>query len=521
MRRWRWFLLAALLPVLAYVVLIAEAHWRPKLILYGEMQTYSSQVVVAVDVRNTGFRPIILERAELGGIPETQTSSWVSLAPSCQPCKEDRHAVRFELPLDTPPGQYDLVIHYRYLGWPFKVRRKTRLSEPPPAAQAANPLPCTGEYYDDLRLLEAPSADEVLRCAAEVAPHNAEYRAAVTSWLLEHREAYTGTDQPGHQAFIRTTQLSFGDAKSVAVPDGWSLRDALPSPDGRYVAAHLTDGTVGWWELESGRHGTGKAAGRDLVWHPVIGEFAYISGENEIHLVRVGQTTTHDVLKAPDASGLRYPYWAVQNGPGKLYGRDAAMVLSIADPKGVPQGVVYLPVSRTWERFDANMTPQSWEQLTIPPWIAQPWSPHSGYLVTFSSAGQALIHPSAGTPDLLYPVPARAEVRSLTWSPGGTVLAVLERQESGLVARVLRSFQSNDGPALSIPLVTEQFALSDDGATTFTVSGATVAATNHLTGEETAWSPGGEILGVRLSRSILLIVQADRVIVVRYRQGTD
>lgn len=44
-----------------------------------------------------------------------------------------------------------------------------------------------------------------------------------------------------------------------------------------------------------------------------------------------------------------------------------------------------------------------------------------------------------------------------------------------------------------------------------------MTAKNHLTGDRVSWRLQGEILNVRLTGSALLVVQADRVMVVPYR----
>lgn len=414
---------------------------------------------------------------------------------------------------------------------------------PPPPASAPPRPACSGEFVDDLeRLQEGEEADAVLRCAASVAAREPDfYRASIANWLLLNRATYPGIGQPGYEAFSRATQLAFGEAQVVPAPAGWILRDAAPSPDGRYVAAHLSDGTVGWWALDGSGQDRHKEVGSDLVWHPQEATFAYISGGNRIHVVRL-EPAVHAVLEAPGEENLHYPFWAVPPGEGplSLYGRDPDMVLAIADPvpAGAPRVVAYLPTSREWVQIDGNMTPQTWDQISYPPWIPRPWNPHSGYPVYlrpvavsswFRPEGREVLpdvppmlgHPDAGTPWLFYSLPADAEPLSLTWSPGGWAYAIVERRDSGLVAHILQSFRDYRDRAFSLTLQTEHIAVSDDGATTFTVSGNTVRAKNHLTGEETEWRLEGDILGVRLGRNVLLIVQAELVVVVPYRRAAD
>lgn len=132
--------------------------------------------------------------------------------------------------------------------------------------------------------------------------------------------------------------------------------------------------------------------------------------------------------------------------------------------------------------------------------------------------GRHLLHGDAGSPYLFYAVPTGAEPVSLTWSPAGWAFAVVERRGEGLVAQILRSFKDYNGTQFSLPLEHEHIAISDDGVTTFTVSGATVKAQNQLTGTEVQWHVEGGIIGIRLVRTHLLIALTDRVLVVPYHE---
>lgn len=166
-------------------------------------------------------------------------------------------------------------------------------AQPPVAALLPSAPACTGDYVKDLRRMEEGTDDEFLRCAASFAEVNPSYRAAVAYGLLLNR---SGESLPGYQEFGQVTQLSFGEARTFPVPDGWVLRDAVPSPDGRYVAARLRDGSVGWWLLETGEHERYDVVGYDIVWHPTEAKFATPAGPRRM-------------LSTSSAAGMRGPCW--------------------------------------------------------------------------------------------------------------------------------------------------------------------------------------------------------------------
>ena len=367
-----------------------------------------------------------------------------------------------------------------------------------------------------MRHLEQGEADDLLRCAADVARQDPEYRTATAYWLLVNRDAYPGVGTPGYRAFIDTTRWSFGQPRTVPAPEGWVLRHAQLSPDGRYVAATLADGTVGWWALDGGGQERHDAEGYDVIWHPVEARFAFISGGKQTHVVSVGPDGTHEVLEAPVEHDLRYPYFAAGKGPWRTSAISPDTVLAVTDPTGSPEGVAYHPETGAWEHFPGNMTPMTWEKLIVPPWMTQPWHPHEVLLVTQWVDRPVLGHPDGGTPRLFYRLTEGAEPVSLTWSPGGLAYAVVERRKSGLVANILRSRNDDSGPRFSLGLEHPLIAVSDDSVTTVTVSGSTVIARNHLTGDQDSWRLEGEILNVRLTGSALLIVQPESVVVVPY-----
>lgn len=316
----------------------------------------------------------------------------------------------------------------------------------------------------------------------------------------------------------QTTRLAFGPAQVAPAPTGWRLRDAALSPDGRYVAALLADGAVGWWALDGSGQGRHEVAGYDLRWHPTEARFAFLSAGRRLHLVQVGPEVKHLEVEAPGTGELRYPHFGGENLPTELSGRDPSPLMLVADPAGAPQGFAYLPASDEWATFSVNRTPQTWEQVEIPTWIADPWSPNTDYLVIRFAYGPALAHPDAGTPALFFQPTADAEPLTLVWSPRGHSYAVVERRDGDLVAHLLRLYRDDDGNRFSLPLETEQIALSDDGVTTVTIRVTGVEAKNHLTGKVEHWPVDGEILGLRWGLSHLLIVQAERVIIRSYAQ---
>lgn len=393
---------------------------------------------------------------------------------------------------------------------------------PPPASDSpsdttpVSPAPmCTGEFAVDLDRLRHGPADEVLSCAAEIAAHNPEYRRHIAYWLVVNR-GKVDVVKPGYRAFIDTTRWSFGQPRTVPAPEGWRLRDAQLSPDGRYVAASLADGTVGWFAVDGSGHARHDAQGYDLIWHPAEARFAYISDGRLIHLVSPGPDETHEVLEAPVEHDLRYPYFTMGKGPWTLQGLERGTVVAVVDPQDALDGIAYHPESGTWEHFDGHMIPQTWEKIIVPPWIAQPWHPQEVLLVTLWVDRPVLGHPDAGTPRLFYRLTEGAEPVSLTWSPSGLAYAIVERRDSRLVADILLALRDDPEHRFSLKLESPLIAVSDDGVTTVTVSGSAVTARNHLAGGGVVWHLEGEVVNVRLTGSALLIVQADRVMVVPY-----
>lgn len=376
---------------------------------------------------------------------------------------------------------------------------------------------CTGEAVDDLRRLEEEAPDQVLACAAAMAGENPAYRGALTHWLLLRGEGRRLVGLPGYQAFARTTQLSFDKPQRLVAPVGWQLEEVALSPDGRYVASTLAGGGVGWWALDGSVQERYAGAGKQLRWHPKASLFAYVNEGRELHLVRVGPTPDHQVVMAPGEGRLTYPTWAVQGGRLLPDQPDPELLLAILNPGASPQGVAYSPATGSWSQFAVNRTPQSWAQVTIPPWIAQPWHPQTGYPITLWTDRALLGHPSAGTPELFYRLPKKAEPIALRWSPAGLTYGVVERDERGLTAQILRSFQDDQGERFSVPLTATAFAIADDGATTVTVEGTQVQALNHLTGEAERWQMEGPVLDLQLTRQGLIIQLVDHLVLLRYR----
>lgn len=415
-------------------------------------------------------------------------------------------------PAADPSGQAALSSH--------RARPTATSGGLPSVADCASRYGVAGMAPDVRDLLQRGAADELWACAARRANWDRAYRATIAYELLISGRDEVDTALPGYQAFIRTTGLHFGEARTVPAPDGWVLRDALPSPGGRYVAARLAGDGVGWWALDGSGQERYDAGGFDLVWHPTEEMFAFVSDTNTVHLVQPAGPVIHQVFEAPVEAPLRFPYWALPEGPfADEHRRDPETVLVLADPEGSPVGAVLRPGSGTWERFEAGRVLLPGGAVTFPPWLTQPWNSLSGDYLALDPERMRLLHEDAGSPYLFYQVPADAEPVSLTWSPDGRFFAVVERRDGRFVAQVLRSFQDDTGKRLSIPLESKHLAISDDGITSFTASGQTVSARNHLTGAEHTWHLDGEIRGIRLGRSQLFIVLADRVVVVPFTEA--
>jgi len=370
-------------------------------------------------------------------------------------------------------------------------------------------------------LLQGEASDELWQCAARAATSDCAYRAEVAYELLLTGPETIDTALPGYQAFARTTELQYGEPETFPAPDGWEVLDATPSPTGRYVAARLADGGVGWWALDGSGGERYDAAGFDLAWHPTEERFTFVSDTNSVHLVQPAGPVTHQVFESPVGVPVRYPYWALPEGAfADEYSRDPDSVLALADPEGAPRGLVLRPATGTWAEFDAKRILLPGGEVTFPPWLTQPWASRSGDYLHYDPEGRRLLQADAGSPYVLYHVPADAEPVSLTWSPEGGFLVVVERRDGRLTAQLLRSSQDYMGHHFSVPLENQHIAISDDGVTSFTASDQRVRALNHLTGAETTWSLGGEVRSVRLRRSQLFVALADRVVVVPFTEAS-
>lgn len=371
-------------------------------------------------------------------------------------------------------------------------------------------------------LLQGLPSDELWQCVARTARADRAYRAAVAYDILVTGGERIDTSLPGYQAFARTTELDFGEARNLPAPDGWTLLDALPSPSGRYVAARLAGGGVGWWAVDGSAHERYDAAGYDLVWHPAEDQLAFISDGNRMHLVRPGGPVVHQVFEAPSDAPVRFPYWALQEwhaASGSSY--PPGTVLVLADPEGEPEGLALRPDSGRWERFPAKQIFAPGSEVVFPAWLTQPWSAGSGdYLHVDRERGLVAYPNRGGSAYTFYQVPEDAEPVFLTWSPGAGFFAVVERREGRLAAQLLRASGDYRGEHFSIPLESADIAIWDDGVTAFTAAGQTVTAKNHLTGAERTWQVEGEVRGIRLGRHQLYIILADRLVAAPFTEAT-
>jgi len=365
-------------------------------------------------------------------------------------------------------------------------------------------------------LLQGLPSDELWQCVARTARFDRGYRASVAYDLLLTGLDGIDTSLPGYQAFARTTELRFGEPHTVPAPAGWVLLDATPSSSGRYVAARLADGGVGWWAVDGSRHERYDTVGYDLVWHPAEDQLAFISDGNRLHLVRPEGPLVHQVFQAP-VGGIRFPYWALREwwATGVDHAYPPGTVLALADPEGAPEGLALRPDSGRWERFTAKRILAPGREVIFPDWLTQPWSVWTGDYLHVDPDGGWVAYPNAGGSSyLFYQVQPEAEPVSLTWSPEARFFAVVERRDGQLAAQVLRGSHDYTGTRFTVPLENTQFAVWDDGVNTFSAQGRTVRAQNHLTGAAHTWQVEGEVRSIRLGRDALFIVLDDRLVVV-------
>lgn len=371
------------------------------------------------------------------------------------------------------------------------------------------------------QLVQGLPDDERWRCVARTARFDPTYRAWVAYELLISGLERIDTALPGYQAFARTTELHFEDTRTVPAPEGWALLDALPSPSGRYVAARLADGGVGWWAVDGSGQERYDVDGYDLIWHPEEDQLAFLSDGTRLHLVRPAGPVVHQVFEAPAGAPVRFPYWALQEwwpaGSDRAYPPGTVMVL--ADPEGEPEGLALRPDAGRWERFPAMQIFAPGREVVFPAWLTQPWNARSGDYLHVDPEWAWVAHPNrGGSPYQLYRVPEDAEPVFLTWSPEARFLAVVERRNGQLTAQVVRASGDYRGEHVSLPLENGHFAIWDDGVTTFTAAGRTVAAKNHLTGAERTWQVEGDVRSIRLGRHELWVVLAERVVVVPFAE---
>ncbi len=371
-------------------------------------------------------------------------------------------------------------------------------------------------------LIRGRPSDDLWQCVARTAQFGRQYRAWVAYAIVLSGMKDINTALPGYQAFARTTELRFGEPLTVPAPEGWLLRDAVPSPSGRHVAARLAEGGVGWWAVDGSAQERYDVAGHDLVWHPEEDQLLFLSGGNRVHLVRPAGPVVHQVFEAPVEAPIRFPYWALQEWHADEGRYPAGTVLVLADPEGEPEGLALRPDSGRWGRYPARRIPAPGREVIFPAWLTQPWSVQFGEYLHFDPAEGWLAQPDpGGSPYTLYQVPEGAEPVSLTWSPEARFFALVERREGRLSAQVLRGSHDYTGRQYSVPLQSPHIAVWDDGVTTFTAAGRWVRARDHLTGAERTWQVEGEVRGLHLAGSRLYIVLADRLIVVPFAEAAS
>ncbi|MBY6276076.1 hypothetical protein [Symbiobacterium thermophilum] len=399
-----------------------------------------------------------------------------------------------------------------------------------PAAEEVTMLDCLRRFgLSEL----APGVDELIRglpddgmwqCVARTARFDRNYRAWVAHEVLVSGVDHIDASLPGYRAFVRTTELHFAEPQTLPVPEGWTLQDALPSPSGRYLAARLADGGVGWWAADGRAQERYDVDGYDLVWHPEEDQLAFISDGRRLHLVRPAGPAVHQVYEAPAEAPIRFPYWALETwyaGYNESYPPGTLLVL--ADPEGEPEGLALRPDTGRWGRFPAKriFDPVA-RAVRFPSWLTQPWSTLFGEYLHLVPDGGWLAYPNpGGSPYTFYQVPDGVEPVTLTWSPNARLFALVERRDGQLIAQVLRGSHDYTGRQYAVPLENAHIAVWDDGVTVFTVTGATVRAKNHLTGTEHAWQVEGEVKAIRLGGFRLYIVLADRIIVVPFSEAAS
>lgn len=397
-----------------------------------------------------------------------------------------------------------------------------------PAAGEVTALDCLRRFGLDVlgravtQLIRGLEDDGLWQCVARTARHDRHYRSWVAHEVLVSGVEQIETSLPGYQSFARTTELHFGQPQTLRVPEGWTLRDVLPSPSGRYLAARLADGGVGWWAADGSAQERYEVDGYDLVWHPEEDQLAFISDGNLLHLVNPAGPVVHQVFQAPVEAPVRFPYWALQQwwaGPGESHPPGTLLVLG--DPEGEPEGLAVRPDTGRWGRFPAKrILDPSGGAVIFPSWLTQPWSTLYGEYLHLVTDGGWLAYPNpGGSPYTLYQVPEGVEPVALTWSPEQRFLALVERREGRLTAQVLYGNYDYTGKPYSVPLENGHIAVWDDGVTTFTVAGDTVRAKNHLTGTQHAWQVEGKVQAVRVAAYRLYIVLADRILVVPFAEA--